>query len=199
MNYLKKDLEELKLTSDRLIKNKLIMNSYKITIEQLSNKLKNGGKLFFIGNGGSAAECQHQAAEYTSLLNIKNYREPIPAISLTTDTSFLTAYSNDFKYDDIFTRQIISLCSKKDILFAYSTSGNSKNIINGVRAALKKHMLVIIFTNKLGGALNKLFQKNCIFFKVPSNNTARVQECHTLIGHAICKGVEKIYDKNKYK
>ena len=150
-------------------------------------------KMLLVGNGGSAAEAQHMAAEYTATLSCRNFRSGLPALALTTDTSFLTAWSNDFGLKDIFARQVETIGSNGDVLFAYSTSGNSENILRAVDVAQEKNIDVIGFSGCDGG---KLFKKVDMCFIVPSNNTARIQECHTLIGHTICGQVEKALGYN---
>lgn len=150
--------------------------------------LKRGNKILLIGNGGSAAEAQHMAAEYAATLSCKNFRDGFPAIALTTDTSFLTAWSNDFGVQDIFSRQVETLGSEGDVLFAYSTSGNSENVIRAVKAANKKNIKVISFLGNDGGLI---LGNSDWYLLAPSTNTARIQECHTLLGHTICSMVEK--------
>ena len=140
------------------------------------------------GNGGSAAESQHMAAEYTATLSCKNFRLGFPAIALTTDSSFLTAWSNDFGLVDIFSRQVETLGNAGDVLFAFSTSGNSPNILKAVDAAKRKGVIVIGFGGNDGGGLLTVAD-HC--FVVPSTQTARIQECHTLLGHTICALVEQ--------
>lgn len=150
--------------------------------------ISNNGKLMFCGNGGSAAESQHMAAEYCATLNHKNFRPGIAAISLTVDTSFITAWSNDFGYLEVFSRQIETLGNKNDVLICYSTSGTSKNIIKAASMAKSLGIKVVLFTGQ-----NKDIEiKNLcdyIFFS-PSSNTAFIQEMHTILGHEVCLSVE---------
>ena len=157
-------------------------------VATLANSFSNGNKLLLAGNGGSAAEAQHMAAEYTATLNCNNFRNGLPALALTTDTSFLTAWSNDFGIKDIFARQVETFGCDGDVLFAYSTSGNSENILRAVEIAKSKQIRVVGLTGGSGGKLKDCAEK-CL--TVPSENTARIQECHTLIGHTICAQVEK--------
>ena len=147
-----------------------------------------GGKLMLAGNGGSAAESQHMAAEYTATLSCKNLRSGFPAIALTTDSSFLTAWSNDFGLIEIFARQVETIGGAGDILFAYSTSGTSANILKAAEMARRMGIVVVGFSGNDGGELINLAD-HC--FVVPSAQTARIQECHTLIGHTVCGLVEK--------
>ena len=147
--------------------------------------LKNGGKIIFCGNGGSAADSQHLAAEFVG--RFKKERRPIPALSLTTNTSTLTAISNDYSFKRIFSRQVQALGRKGDLLIGISTSGNAENVILAVKAAKKMGIRTIALTGKNGGKLAKLSD---ISFIVPSNNTARIQEAHILIGHILAEITE---------
>ena len=157
-------------------------------VQQVADSFSAGKKLLLAGNGGSAAEAQHMAAEYTATLSCRNFRNGLPAIALTTDTSFLTAWSNDFGIEDIFARQVETLGWDGDVLFAYSTSGNSENILRAVNVARSKNILVIGFAGCGGGKLLDIVD-TCLL--VPSESTARIQECHTLLGHTICGQVEQ--------
>ena len=161
-------------------------------IEKISNVissvLSESNKLMFCGNGGSAAESQHMAAEYCATLDHNKPRRGFKAISLTTDTSLLTAWSNDFDYEGIFERQVDVLGNKGDALICYSTSGNSKNVIKAAEMAVKKDIKVIGFTGKDGGQLSKICQ---LIFKSPTNETPIIQEHHKIAGHIICSCVEK--------
>lgn len=158
-----------------------------IIIENLKKKLKRGGKLLFCGNGGSAADAQHLAAEFIVRLRPQVNRNPIPAITLTQDTSTLTACGNDYSFDDIFLRPFQALAKKDDVLICISTSGNSKNIINVLKEAKKSKIYSICFLGKGGGKAKELATKSLI---VTSNNTARIQECHIFLGHFILEKLE---------
>tara|TARA_B100000579_G_C22784496_1_gene831144 strand:+ start:916 stop:1500 length:585 start_codon:yes stop_codon:yes gene_type:complete len=162
----------------------------------VSSVIKNNGKLMFCGNGGSAAECQHMSAEYCATLDHKRPRPGIASISLTTDSSFLTAWTNDFGYKDIFSRQVETLGKKGDLLFCYSTSGNSENVINAAKTAKRKEIIVIGFT---GNHRATKLEKYCDeVFKSPSKETPIIQEFHSLVGHEICSEVEsKLFFKTK--
>ncbi len=150
------------------------------------NRLQTGNKLLFVGNGGSAADCQHMAGEYVSRFLIE--RNGLPAIALTTDTSILTAIGNDYGYEMVFSRQIEALGRKGDLLFAYSTSGNSQNILKAVETAKKMGISVVGMTGLNRGKLDTM----CDFiFKTPSMRTPQIQEGHLIAGHAICALVEK--------
>ena len=147
--------------------------------------LKNGNKILLCGNGGSAADAQHIAAELSGRYKIE--RRGLPAIAITTDTSALTAISNDYGYDRVFDRQIEALASKGDLIIGISTSGNSKNIINALKLAQELGCKTLGFSGKDGGQMNSYCDINLI---VPSNDTPRIQEMHILLGHIICEIVD---------
>ncbi len=160
-----------------------------IFIEKISKDikktLKNKKTVFFAGNGGSAADCEHLAGELVG--RYKKNRKPYKALSLTTDTSVITCISNDFGYDKIFERQLQGLGQKGDLLIVFSTSGNSKNIINVLKMAKRLKIKSISLLGKKGGLCKKISDYNYI---VPSNSTANIQEVHHLIGHIFCRLVD---------
>jgi len=145
-----------------------------------------GGKVLLIGNGGSAADAQHIAAELIGRFQLE--RTGLPAIALTTNTSALTALANDYGYDVVFSRQLEALASNKDILIAITTSGTSPNILKAVETAHSKGVYVVGLTGDDGGKLKDMAD---LTIMVPSNNIARIQEAHITIGHIICHLVEK--------
>lgn len=142
--------------------------------------------VYLIGNGGSAADAQHIAGELIGRFKIN--RRPLPAIALTTDTSVITALANDFGYETCFARQVEALAKPGDVLLAFSTSGNSKGILNAVQVAKKIGTITIGFTGKDGGILKDAVD---VCLTIPSNSTPRIQECHITVGHIICSIVEK--------
>lgn len=156
--------------------------------ELLVKTLKQGGKILLCGNGGSAADCQHIAAEL--VVRYETNRQALAAIALTTDSSILTAHSNDIGFDTVYSRQIEAIASEKDCLIAISTSGTSKNILNAVEAARLKGMVIIGLTGCDGGELGGQVTYSVV---VPSNVTARIQEAHILIGHWWCGAIEGAY------
>lgn len=157
-------------------------------IKMITSKLRNGGKLMFCGNGGSAADAQHLVAELLIRLKPKNNRRPIPAISLATDTSTLTACGNDYDFESVFSRSFEGLANKKDVLIAISTSGNSKNILKVLKISKKKNILSVALLGNSGGKA----VKNCNYSViVDSKNTARIQEAHIFLGHYILDKVEE--------
>lgn len=155
---------------------------------QIGNALKTGHKILLIGNGGSAADAQHIAAEFTG--RFVKERTPLPAIALTTDTSALTAIGNDYGYEQVFSRQVKALGNAGDILIAISTSGNSPSILSAVEAAKEKGIITIGLSGKDGGDLKNLCNLALV---VPSDITAHIQEMHILIGHLFCAYVDSIY------
>ncbi len=151
-----------------------------------TQSLRQGGKLLFCGNGGSAADSQHLAAELTGKF-IKD-RCPLAAMSLSTDTSALTCIGNDYSFDEIFARQVLGLGRKGDVLIGISTSGNSRNVIRAVGEAKKLGMVSIGLLGRDGGQLKSLCDHSIV---VSSDVTARIQECHILIGHTLCGMIEQ--------
>ena len=165
----------------------------KRTADLIVASVKNDGTLFFAGNGGSAAEAQHMSAEYLATLDHRNFRPGIRSVALTTDTSFLTAWTNDFGYEDIFARQLETMGRIDDIFLAYSTSGNSHNICKGITTAKEKGLKIIGFSGNDGGVMGSLCD---VCFIVPSTRTAQIQEVHTMLGHELCALVEqKVFGK----
>ena len=149
--------------------------------------LKKGGKVILCGNGGSAADAQHIAAEFIG--RFKRDRSALAAISLTTNTSVLTSLANDYGYDVVFSKQVEALGQKNDILIGISTSGKAKNVALALKQAKKNNLKTVAFTGGDGGELAKLAD---VSFIVPSSVTARVQEAHITVGHIICELVEQI-------
>lgn len=147
--------------------------------------LKNGNKILICGNGGSAADAQHFAAELTG--RYKSERISLPAIALTTDTSAITAIGNDYGYDEVFARQLSGVGNSGDLLIGISTSGNSTNILKALQIAKQKGIKTAGLSGKGGGEMNSLCDINVV---VPSNDTARIQEMHILIIHTICAAID---------
>jgi D-sedoheptulose 7-phosphate isomerase len=152
------------------------------------DSLSRGGKIILLGNGGSAADAQHIAAEMVG--RFEHEHAPIPAVALTTNSSILTALSNDFCYDDIFVRQMMALLLPEDVVVAISTSGKSKNVIASVEFARSWGARVVSLTGKSGGDLKNISD---VCLAMPSERTARVQECHILVGHILCELIEKLW------
>jgi D-sedoheptulose 7-phosphate isomerase len=153
----------------------------------LSDAFNRGNKLVLFGNGGSAADASHIAAEFVN--RFKKERPGLPAIALNTDTAVLTSIANDYDFSEIFARQIKALALEGDVVIAISTSGDSLNVLKAVDAAKKKKLKIIIFTGAKGG---KLASKADYAFTVKSSNTPRIQETHITLGHVLCQMVEEI-------
>ena len=169
-----------------ITKSKNLSEKLNQSVIKIISCLKNNGKVILFGNGGSAADAQHMAAELIGRFKIE--RESISAIALTTDTSVITSIGNDYDFNKIFSRQCESLVNKNDVIIAISTSGNSDNVINGVLKAKEKGSFVIGLTGNSGG---KLKSSADILLDVPSDDTARIQEGHRVIIHSLCELIEK--------
>jgi D-sedoheptulose 7-phosphate isomerase len=171
------------------IKNEMVKNgveSIEKAAELLIGSINAGGKILWCGNGGSAADAQHLATELMGGMSDHD-RMPIPSIALTTDSSFITAWSNDTDFDSIFSRQVQGLGEEGDVLVGISTSGNSENVINALKQAKYKNLKTIAFAGKTGGSLDGIAD---ITIKVPSDNTQRIQESHIMIGQILCSLIE---------
>jgi D-sedoheptulose 7-phosphate isomerase len=156
------------------------------SIETCTDALKRGGKIFICGNGGSASDAQHLAAEFIGRFTID--RKPLPAICLNTDTSAITCISNDYSFDEVFSRQLQGLASSNDVLIVFSTSGNSVNILKVCIKARELKIPCIGFLGKGGGKVKNYCDYPMI---VPSNSTARIQEAHIFLAHYLCGEIEK--------
>lgn len=154
-------------------------------IKLISHTFEMGNKLFFFGNGGSAADAQHLAAEFVNRYVME--RPPLPAIALTTDTSILTSVSNDLAFHEIFAKQIRALGKEGDVAIGITTSGNSPNIIKAFEVAKEMGMKTVSLTGNDGGIVSKIADFSLV---VPSSSTPRIQEAHILIGHLLCEMVE---------
>ncbi len=174
---------------DDSIRTKRLLKKQIPLIEKVSDliiqSLRLGGKLILMGNGGSAADAQHIAAEFVGKYNIT--RKGLPAVALATNSSIITAIGNDFGYDKVFYRQIEALATKNDLIIAISTSGNSKNVIEAIKLAKKKGIVTVGFTGKKGGKMSSLVD---LAIKVPSSNTQNIQESHIMLGHILVGLVE---------
>jgi D-sedoheptulose 7-phosphate isomerase len=163
----------------------VLIEAIEAVVDLCMRSLKAGGKILFAGNGGSAADAQHMAGEFVSRFNYD--RPGLAAVALTVDSSILTAIGNDYGYDYVFARQIEALGRAGDVFFAYSTSGNSANIIRALEAAKAKRVSRVGLTGNRGGAMNPLCD---YLLAMPSAHTPRIQEGHLMVGHAICAAVE---------
>ncbi|MBK9521831.1 MAG: phosphoheptose isomerase [Rhodocyclaceae bacterium] len=164
--------------------------SIEAAIHAMVECLHGDGKIMACGNGGSAADSQHFAAE---LLNrFEREREPLAAIALTTDTSTLTSIANDYRYEEVFSKQIKALGRRGDILLAISTSGNSPNVMEAIAVAHAKGVRVVALTGKGGGKMTNLLNDHDIHLCVPADSTARIQEVHLLTLHCLCDGIDSL-------
>ena len=187
---IKKDIKESIVLKRKIEKfSKEIIGS----VNLVANTLTKGGRLFLCGNGGSAADAQHLAAEYLIRLKKNNNRKSLPAISLAMDTSTLTACGNDLGFSNIFSRNLEALGKKSDLLIALSTSGNSLNVLKALKLSKKMELKSIALLGSKGGKMKGLANKEII---VPSHNVARIQESHIFLGHLIFELAEKIIVKN---
>lgn len=182
---IKNELLESINTLNQILKDDKIISLIERISKVLCKISQENGNIFFAGNGGSAADSQHLAAELIGRFKIN--RKPIKAQALTTDTSILTSIGNDYSFKDIFKRQIEALGKKGDSLIVMSTSGNSTNIINLIQEAKRKEIITIGLTGEKTSKLSNLCD---YIINVPSDNTARIQEAHILIGHIICGNIE---------
>jgi D-sedoheptulose 7-phosphate isomerase len=157
-------------------------------VDTLVGALTNGNKILACGNGGSAADCQHFAAELVG--RFERERPELPALALTTDTSILTAVGNDYSYNEIFAKQVRAFGQPGDVLLAISTSGNSGNVISAIQAAHERGMIILAMTGKGGGKIGTLLQEADIHVCVPHDRTARIQEVHLLTIHCLCDGID---------
>jgi D-sedoheptulose 7-phosphate isomerase len=174
---------ELKLKSATLLAQPISQ-----AIELMFNALSNGNKILACGNGGSAGDSQHFAAELVG--RFERERFPLPAIALTTDTSIITAVGNDYSFNEIFSKQVQAFGQAGDILLAISTSGNSGNVLAAVEAALEREMRVVALTGKDGGKIAQMLTDADVLINVPHSRTARIQEVHLVAIHSICDGLD---------
>jgi D-sedoheptulose 7-phosphate isomerase len=163
--------------------------------EALAAAMKAGRKALACGNGGSAADSQHFAAEMVG--RFERERPGMPAIALTTDTSALTAIANDYDFDRVFSKQVEALGNPGDVLLAISTSGNSKNVVEAIKAAQAKELVVIALTGRDGGAMAKMLRANDFHLNVAHPRTMRVQEIHLLVIHCLCEVVDNVIHGEK--
>ncbi|ACC98670.1 Phosphoheptose isomerase [Elusimicrobium minutum Pei191] len=185
----------LQTEGDELIETlKWVKENLAAKVEELANVIitcyKNGGKVILMGNGGSAGDAQHIAAEFVGRYKLE--RGSFPALALNTNTSTITAVGNDYSYDDVFSRQVEGFAQKDDVVIGISTSGNSKNVYKALESAKKKGCYTAAFLGKDGGTIKNIVDLD---LTVKSNNTPRVQECHIFMAHSMCDLVDRaLYD-----
>jgi D-sedoheptulose 7-phosphate isomerase len=170
----------------QVLQNKELLDTIEKIIDVITNAFKKGNSVYFCGNGGSAADAQHLAAEFSGRFYLN--RKALPAEALHCNTSYLTAVANDYSFDDIYSRLVDGIGKPGDILIGLSTSGNSKNIIAALKTAKDKGMITIGFTGASGGKLKELSDH---LINIPATDTPRIQESHILVGHIICQLVEE--------
>jgi D-sedoheptulose 7-phosphate isomerase len=159
-------------------------------VERMTTAFNNGNKILSCGNGGSAADAQHFSAEL--VCRFERERPGLPAVALTTDTSALTAISNDYHYDEVFAKQVQALGQAGDVLLAISTSGNSANVVRAIEAAHEKGLTVVAMTGRDGGNIARLLRDNDVEIRVPASSTARIQEVHLLTLHCLCHQIDEV-------
>jgi D-sedoheptulose 7-phosphate isomerase len=164
--------------------------SIEAAIHVMVNSLKQDGKIMACGNGGSAADAQHFAAELLNRFEME--RPPLAAVALTTDSSTLTSIANDYRYEEVFSKQVLGLGRKGDVLLAISTSGNSANVIEAIHAAHQRGVKVVALTGKQGGKMAALLKEGDVHLCVPSERTARIQEVHLVVLHCLCDGIDHL-------
>ena len=186
LNYIKNQVQASVETKQNILKNETLMNEIVKVATACVALYKNGKKTLLAGNGGSAADAQHFAAELVGRYGFD--RPSLPSLALTTDTSNLTAIGNDYGYDKVFSRQLEGMGNEGDLFIGISTSGNSENIINAFEAAKKKNITTVALVGRDGGKMANIADYTLI---VPSNATPRIQEAHLLIEHMICDIIEQ--------
>lgn len=183
---IKRALEESIDLKLKVLKDEDMMLQLEVLAERMTASFKKGGRVYFCGNGGSAADAQHLAAELSGRYYYD--RPPLAAEALHVNSSYLTAVANDYSYDEIYARLFIAFGQPADILIGLSTSGNSRNVIRAFEEANKKGVLTVAFTGDHGGELAQIAN---MAFKIPSSDTPRIQEVHMLMGHSLCEIVEQ--------
>ena len=185
MEKIKSIIEKSIQTKEKILNNEEMIKKIKKGAEEIIKIYKKNGTVFFAGNGGSAADAQHLAAELVSRFYLE--RKGLAAQALTVDTSILTAIANDYNFERVFGRQIEANAKEGDLFIGISTSGNSKNILEAIKVAKEKKMYVIGLTGKDGG---KMKAECDLLLNVPSGDTPRIQESHIMIGHILCEIIE---------
>lgn len=192
INTIKNIISASVSVKQQLLTDEKILTTLATLVDVITTAFTNGNKVLFCGNGGSAADAQHLAAEFSGRFYID--RDALPAEALHVNTSYLTAVGNDYSYDVIYARLIKGLGQKGDVLVGLSTSGNSKNVVLAFEEAKRKGMITVGFTGATGG---KMKEVSDFLLNVPSTDTPRIQESHILLGHIICQLVEEKYFNGK--
>jgi len=190
MDNIKKIIKSSIDTKQSVLQNEGLLKTIAASVDVIVNAFRNGNRVYFCGNGGSAADAQHLAAEFSG--RFYTNRKALPAEALHCNTSYLTAVANDYGFDEIYSRLIDGIGEAGDVLVGLSTSGTSANIIKAFETAKKKEMITIGFTGKSGGNMKPLCDH---LVNIPSTDTPRIQESHIMVGHIICQLVEEKYFK----
>jgi D-sedoheptulose 7-phosphate isomerase len=177
-------------TKQKLLQDEVLLKTIATTSDVIVNAFRDGKRVYFCGNGGSAADAQHLAAEFSG--RFYKDRKALPAEALHCNTSYLTAVANDYSFDDIYSRLIDGIGAKGDVLVGLSTSGNSANILKAFETARNNGMITVGFTGESGGRMRSLCDH---LINIPSADTPRIQESHIVVGHIICQLVEEKYFK----
>ena len=188
MDKIKKIIKASIDTKQSVLQNEGLLKTIAASVDLIVNAFRNGNRVYFCGNGGSAADAQHLAAEFSG--RFYTDQKALPAEALHCNTSYLTAVGNDYGFDEIYSRLIDGIGEKGDVLVGLSTSGNSPNILKALKTAKKKEMITIGFTGKSGGEMRTLCDH---LINIPSTDTPRIQESHIMVGHIICQLVEEKY------
>lgn len=189
MNMLEKIKEIIRVSigvKEQVLQNTDLLNSVHSIVEKMVASLKDGHRIYFCGNGGSAADAQHLAAELSG--RFYKDRNALPAEALHCNSSYLTAVANDYGYDMVYARLVNGICNRGDILVGLSTSGNSANILKALEIAREKGVITVGFTGMTGGKMKSLCDH---LLNIPSDDTPRIQESHIMLGHIICELVEE--------
>ena len=190
-DFIQRYVKDSNFSLSKMSSDTQLMSEVTNIADECVSRLQKGKKLLFAGNGGSAADCQHMAGEYVSRFLFD--RDGLPAIALTTDSSILTAIGNDYGFENLFSRQVEALGASGDLLFCYSTSGNSENILKAIKTAKKMNICVVGMTGFSKGKMDDMCD---YLIQIPSEHTPHIQEGHLIVGHAICGAVEQQIFKN---
>ena len=190
-NHIKEIIHASITVKQKILVDEGMLNRIRLVVDTIVKAFQHGNRVYFAGNGGSAADAQHLAAEFSG--RFYTDRQALPAEALHCNTSYLTAVANDYSYDEVYARLVRGIAHPGDVLIGLSTSGNSGNIVKAFEAARMKKVITIGFTGETGGKMKGLSD---YLFNVPSTDTPRIQESHILLGHIICELVEKEYFKS---
>jgi D-sedoheptulose 7-phosphate isomerase len=191
IDHIKKIINASIVVKQKILLNEVMLNTTIQVVQEIVQAFKKGKRVYFAGNGGSAADAQHLAAEFSG--RFYTDRLALPAEALHCNTSYLTAVANDYSYDEIYARLIRGIAHPGDVLVGLSTSGNSGNIVRAFEVARQKQLITVGFTGETGGKMKGLSD---FLFNIPSTDTPRIQESHILLGHIVCELVEKEFFKS---